>query len=272
MLSAQPFGMDEPRVNADTLALMDDLQRRNVLPLSCLPEAETILSFLDDMELLEFAELECKPTRKKKLSSTERRSRDRVLLRGNVADLQLQLETIKTAKRLAKHKFWKRHRELYGSEPWLLDNLNLQRRLARENNRAEQAAILLRHMGTQMKVSHIRAAALLNCETHVCVQHLTYSEANVRLQTDAGQDAAIFERLQHRISENQAKLAQKWKSGGIPVATCDGMDTFVGSDGTSMSCQSARFLPFEVKTIGDTVWRVAQTGFQSGSYKTVSLQ
>lgn len=85
------------------------------------------------------------------------------------------------------------------------------------------------------------------------------------------QDEAIYAGLQRNVSENHAFLAQEWESGCIPVATDEAMESSASPDGTVLSFKSARFLPFTVQSVSDTIWRVAKTGLQSGSCKSVSL-
>lgn len=102
------------------------------------------------------------------------------------------------------------------------------------------------------------------------IQALTFSDANPGLQNDAAQDDAIFDMLRRNINENHALLAQEWENGCTPFATNEALDVSTNAEGNDVTFKSARIFPFNISTISDTLWRVARTGFQSNSFKTVS--
>lgn len=102
------------------------------------------------------------------------------------------------------------------------------------------------------------------------IQALTYTDANPGVQIDAAHDGAIFEMLRRNINEDFAVLAQEWENNSIPFATSEALDVAVNPDGNIITFKAARLFPFKISTIGETLWRIAQSGFQHNSLKTVS--
>lgn len=116
-----------------------------------LRDADTISAFLDEMKQLE--QQPAPTASKKKLTSTERRKRDRVLLLDSVAQLRLQLDGIKAGHQLTQQQHWNQHSKLLcDMEPCLLDKFRIRHALACEDDRAGQAAMLLQQMSNPMKV------------------------------------------------------------------------------------------------------------------------
>lgn len=152
------FALDELHSDPnfrEMASLIDDLQRRRVLPPSSMPDAETMSAFLNEMELLEAAELKQQPVpteRKKKMSSTERRKRDRLQLLDSVEQLQCQLESLKTEQQSAQQELQTQHTGLFDTEQKLRDNFQIQHAVAREADRVSQANMLLQQMSNPLKV------------------------------------------------------------------------------------------------------------------------
>lgn len=132
---------------------------------STLPE--TISSFLDEVELLDLAEelererhtrpaVACggRPlsARNKKLSSTDRRKRDRVLLLHRVEQLQLQLQRIRLQKLQDLQEHRKQQCQICDTNRSRDANSQLRHALAVEVRRTRKAAILLQILSAPMKV------------------------------------------------------------------------------------------------------------------------
>lgn len=98
---------------------------------------------------------------------------------------------------------------------------------------------------------------------------MTYCEASPGLQDDAVADAAIFEMLQHNISDNYGRLVQEWQRGSIPIASSEAVDATISPDGNVMTYKFARLIPFDVVTVMDTAWRSGQSDFHDGMSRTV---
>lgn len=96
---------------------------------------------------------------------------------------------------------------------------------------------------------------------------MVYTSANPALENESIVDKAIFTDLHRNISENYAHLAREWEYGSISEVSNEAMEASVSLDATSF--RSVRYLPFDIWTISDTIWRLVQTGFVSGSLNTV---
>lgn len=83
------------------------------------------------------------------------------------------------------------------------------------------------------------------------------------------QDKTVFDMLKESADANYQRLALEWEQGCMNMATDEVTKTTVSPDGTAMTYRSARLFPFDMAAISDTVWRITQTGVQSGSFKTV---
>lgn len=172
------FALDELHSDphfGELKALVDELQRRKVLA-SDGPDSETISAFLDEMELLDMEiampqeELEMsmryqspeplaaspplpRPSRKKKISSTERRKREKATLLDSIDQLQLQLEGA-MVKKQQLHADW-RHRaqdERCDREHSVLEHVKIRRALALEQSYAGTVALLLHQLNASMQV------------------------------------------------------------------------------------------------------------------------
>lgn len=129
-------------------ALVSDLQWSKALPMSCPSEAETISSFLDEMDLQEAAQLAChQPVPRACISSTERRKQERAALMNGMAQLELRLESLKTKKQTVRRKLD------HGVQQRLRHNAQLRHALAQEQRRAGKASIQLQWLSDPMKVA-----------------------------------------------------------------------------------------------------------------------
>lgn len=271
------------------------MQQRKML-LSDGSDLETLSLFLDEMEQLDLealmsfgtslrppsspqafaaANATAPPVRNKKLSSTERRKRDKEQLLERLVQLQLQLQGLETEQLQINAQYdLERQRQQCETLRVLDTNLRIRQALTREQSRAIEMFTLLNQLkGSTQVINWLywlqkQRASWLISKSFRNLQAFTYSDADRISET--AQDGPIFDMLRRNLSENYVRLAPDWENGSIPFATNEALDVSTNPDGNAIIFKSARLLPFSISRISDTLWRVAQTGFQADSFKTVS--